>query len=110
MQLDWFALATAAVLVVVPAWFWPHCARPALDYYRAGRASRRVGLVVTAAFVTIAAIEGVVSLFDRSPRWLFALFNIAFVVWLLVVGLTLWPRFSVLIRWSRGKPPASSSG
>ena len=90
-----------AVMGLSAWWFWPHCARPALQAHAVNSRVYRLVLAVSIGFVAVAGVNFIVALFgvtDRlGPAWWWVT-TIAGFSWVLIVGLG-WPQFTLLRRW-----------
>ena len=97
----WVAINAAGAAAV--AWFWPHCARPVLDHHRARPIGYAIGLGVTALSLVALIGGAVLMVITSNALWAFLGF-FALIPWLLVVGTTIWPLTSPLVRMTAGHP------
>jgi hypothetical protein len=88
----WLAFIATGV-----AWFWPHCARPALRHADAPPGAVRFALAITVAMIAMAALRAasvVLASYQSLSFWLWLAVGVA---WVAVVGLG-FPRYRLLIR------------
>jgi hypothetical protein len=93
-----FRLALDFFVIVLAAWFWPHCARPVLIANRASPAAHWLVLAVTVLMVAAHALDAVAEIAQVGyaiPSW-----SIAIVggLWTLVVGLGYLQDYALLRR------------
>jgi hypothetical protein len=89
---------------LLTAWFWPHCARPALIALRAAPVAHWLVLGVTVLTVVAYALAAVADIagFYGGARWWITL--VVGGLWFLVVGLGYLQNYKLLLR-ATGKPP-----
>ena len=103
-----FRLALDVFVIVLAAWFWPHCARPSLTAKRASPVAHWLVLGVTVLMIAVYALSALTDIIDVRypiPSW-----SIAIVggLWTLVVGLGYFQDNTLLRRaterWSPPQP------
>jgi uncharacterized membrane protein len=90
-------IASFFVASAIAAWFWPHCARPALRSVGAPRLAIQAALVLTIAMIIAQLVRAAsLALAIQRPAT-FWLSIIVGVVYLVVVGFG-FPRYRLLLR------------
>jgi hypothetical protein len=100
---DAFDLGISLVGAALAAWFWPHCAKPALRMSDARPIAYPIGLGITALLIGAFAIGLVARLAHASPLGVMIMI-VTGALWMVVVGATLWPRYSILLRLFARRP------
>jgi hypothetical protein len=90
-----------AVMLVIQAWFWVHCAKPMLRARHAGPMT--TGLLFAVSVYTVVAeavfmAAAVISGHASQLVWL-----VAGLPWFLIVGLPYFDDYRTLVRLSRGR-------
>jgi hypothetical protein len=100
-------LAVDLFAIALTAWFWPHCAKPVLIYYRATPAAQWIVLGVSAlqiaAYGFFAGAEFVPIAF-QTRLWILGTTG---GLWLLVVGAGYLQNYSLLRRVTGKREPPS---
>jgi hypothetical protein len=75
------------LLIPVTAWFWSHCAEPALTFRDASRLAHRLVFVATLLMIAASgvAIAGEFAMVGRAVAYWIS--SVLWVVWVVVVGL-----------------------
>lgn len=100
------SLVLDIVIVVLAAWFWPHCARPALTAERASAVAHSPVLGVTVLTVitySLLAVDDVTQVF-RATRWW--VYLITGGLWIAVVGLGYLQNYAWLRRLTSNGTPS----
>jgi membrane protease YdiL (CAAX protease family) len=98
-------LTLYAAFVVLVAWFWPHCAKPALIHQRANPLAYKLALGVHVGAIVVIAVASAAWLAQlEGPAKLWAP-AIAATIWGLIVGLGN-PRYTMLLRVTGGRLPS----
>lgn len=90
-------VAGLVLISVGMAWFWTHCARPALRWMTAPPWAFRIILAITVAAAVAPLIRSVSVLTDELETVSYWLFGITGAMWIVVVGLG-YPRYRILVR------------
>jgi hypothetical protein len=96
--MDVLAVALDIVIVGLVAWFWPHCARPALAARHASALAYGFVLGVSVLAVGVYALSAVAELAGTDltvPLWLTA---VAGGLWAVIVGLGYFQEYALLRR------------
>lgn len=100
------SLAVDILIVGLAAWFWPHCARPALTAQHASAVAHWLVLGVTVLTVitySLFAVDDVTEVF-RATRWW--IYLITGGLWIAVVGLGYLQNYALLLRLTRKSTPS----
>lgn len=101
-------MALALFLVVSPAWFWSHCARPTLDAQQATPMAYRIVLGTTIMLMAASTFDLVGELAQLDlTAWLYGLFILIWASWVLIVGLGYLQGYRLLIRATDRRPRRS---
>lgn len=94
---------------VLTAWFWPHCARPALTALRAAPVAHRLVLGVTVLTViayALAAIADIAGIYGAARWWVTLIVG---ALWFFIVGFGYLQNYKLLLRATgRNDPPPSN--
>lgn len=91
-------LSLDIVVVALAAWFWPHCARPALTAQRAAPGAHWLVLgvtVLTVAAYALAAPAEIARIGGASRWWITTIIG---ALWIVVVGLGYLQNYALLRR------------
>ena len=89
-----------AVMLVLPPWFWVHCAKPMLHYRSAGPMTTGLLLAVT-VYTVVAEALFLASTASGHPSQL--LWFIAGLPWVVIVGLPYLDDYRSVVRLGRGR-------
>lgn len=84
--------------IALAAWFWSHCAKPALVFERAAPAAQRIVLGSTVLLIGAWALDAGAEFVPVAYGIQFWVFAIAGVLWSLVVGLGYLQNYALLRR------------
>lgn len=101
-------LALDVFLIALAAWFWPHCARPALVARRATPLAHRLVLGVTVLVIagyTLSAAAKLVPIDGATVWWTTTIIG---ALWVLVVGLGYLQGYELLVRATGRVGPRSN--
>jgi hypothetical protein len=104
-----FQVSLNIVIVALAAWFWPHCARPALTAVRAAPAATWLVLgitILTVVVYTLGAAAEIARIGGAAKWWITTIIG---VLWMLIVGLGYFQNYALLVRLTgKGSPPPRS--
>ena len=89
-----------AAMLVLPPWFWVHCARPMLRYRGAGPMTTRLMFGVTVYTVVAESLFVLASVSGHPSQ---TLWLIAGLPWLVIVGLPYLDDYRSVVRLGRGR-------
>lgn len=96
--MDWTGLALAAFIVAMTAWFWSHCAQPALAQRRGSDVAQRIVLVVTVLMVAAYAAEVLITVAQIRVSGMWWITTIIGAVWIVVVAIGYVERYRTLLQ------------
>jgi hypothetical protein len=102
--MDLLNLALNIVIVALAAWFWPHCARPALIAQRASPVAYWLVLGVTILLIGVHAVFAVAAIAQvdiPSRVWIDL---ISLLLYLSIVGLGYLQNYALLLRLTSREP------
>ena len=91
-------VAIDILVVVLAAWFWPHCARPALTAQRATLLAHRIVLGLTVLTIATYAFAAAARMAQIDGATLWWTTTIIGAIWILVVGLGYLQRYELILR------------
>lgn len=96
-----FNLAVDFIGIGLAAWFWPHCAKPALTAKGASPAAHWLVLGITVLMVAAFALTAVLYVVHVGRPVAFWTLWVVGPLWILVVGLGYWQDYALLRRVTR---------
>jgi hypothetical protein len=95
--MDGIGLALDVFIVAMTAWFWPHCAQPALARRRGSEVAQRIVLVATVLTIAAYATAVLISVAQIPVSGMWWVTTIIGVVWIVVVALGYFEGYRTLL-------------